>query len=154
MPQRLVGRQNQGGALRLLDHLGHGEGLAGTGDAKQDLRPLSGVDAFDEILDGCWLVARRLEVGLHPDDNAAFGFVGPGRAVRRPNLAVLVKRIAAFDQRRQRLHRGGDARLRHRLGIFQTDVQTRDRIEACCRALTGCRCAALGSAARGLGRRR
>ena len=43
--ERLVRRQDEGGALRLLDHLGHGEGLSGTGDAEQDLRALGLVDA-------------------------------------------------------------------------------------------------------------
>ncbi len=33
--QRLVRRQDDGGALRRLDHLGHGVGLAATGDAEQ-----------------------------------------------------------------------------------------------------------------------
>ena len=35
--QRLVRRQHQRRALRRLDHLGHGEGLAGAGDAEQHL---------------------------------------------------------------------------------------------------------------------
>ena len=35
--QRLVRRQDEGGALRGLDHLGHGVGLAGAGDAEQHL---------------------------------------------------------------------------------------------------------------------
>jgi hypothetical protein len=35
--QDLVGRQDQRGALQLLDHLRHGEGLARAGDAKQHL---------------------------------------------------------------------------------------------------------------------
>ena len=33
----LVGGQDQGRALGLRDHLGHGEGLARTGDAEEDL---------------------------------------------------------------------------------------------------------------------
>ena len=36
--QRLVRRQDQRRALRRLDHLGHGEGLARAGDAEQHLR--------------------------------------------------------------------------------------------------------------------
>ena len=35
--QRLVRREDEGRALRRLDHLGHGEGLAGAGDAEQHL---------------------------------------------------------------------------------------------------------------------
>ena len=48
--QRLVGREDQGRALRLLDHLGHGEGLARAGDAEQHLGAVGFVDALDEIL--------------------------------------------------------------------------------------------------------
>ena len=107
--QRLVRRQDQGRALRLLDHLGHGEGLAGAGDAEQHLGAVVVVDALDEVLDGGRLVAGRLEIRHHLDGDAAFGFFRPGRAVRRPQLAVLVQRIAGFDQRRQRRDRGGDA---------------------------------------------
>ena len=47
--QRLVGRQDQGRALRLLDHLGHGEGLAGAGDAEQHLGAVAVVDALDQL---------------------------------------------------------------------------------------------------------
>ena len=47
----------------LLDDLGHGEGLAGAGDAEQDLVLVSGVEAGDELGDGAGLVALRLVVG-------------------------------------------------------------------------------------------
>jgi hypothetical protein len=49
--------------LDLLDDLGHGEGLAGAGDAEQDLVLVSGVEAGDELGDGAGLVALRLVVG-------------------------------------------------------------------------------------------
>ena len=130
--QRLVRREDQGRALRLLDHLGHGEGLARAGDAEQHLGALGRVDALDEIADGGRLVAGRLEVGLTMlDGDAAFGFLRPGRAVRHPDLAVLVQRIAALDQRRQRRDRGGDAAESPSvLGVLQVDVEAGDRVEA------------------------
>ena len=39
--ERLVGREDQRRALRRLDHLGHGEGLARAGDAEQHLVALA-----------------------------------------------------------------------------------------------------------------
>ena len=48
------------GRLQLLDDLGHGEGLAGAGDAEQDLVFLAGVEAGDEFGDGAGLVALGL----------------------------------------------------------------------------------------------
>ena len=107
--QRLVRRQDERRALRLLDHLGHGEGLAGAGDAEQDLGAVVLADALDEVADGGRLVAGGLEIGHHLDRDAAFGLVRAGRAVRRPELAVLVQRIAALDQRGECVDGGGDA---------------------------------------------
>ena len=69
------------------------------------------VDALDEILDRRRLVAGRLEIAtIMTIGDAAFGFFRAGRAVRRPQLAVLVQRVAALDQRRQRRDGRGDAR--------------------------------------------
>ena len=51
------------------------------------------------------------------------------------SCAVLVQRVAGFDQRRKRRDRGGDAGIRQRLGILQRDVEAGDRIEAGGRAL-------------------
>ncbi len=56
-------REDERGAVHLLDDLGHGEGLAGAGDAEQDLVLVSGVEAGDELGDGAGLVALRLVVG-------------------------------------------------------------------------------------------
>ena len=53
----LVVGQDEGGAVGLLDDLGHGEGLAGAGDAEQHLVLFSGGEAVDELLDGAGLVA-------------------------------------------------------------------------------------------------
>ncbi len=47
--QRLVGREDEGRALRLLDHLGHGEGLARAGDAEQHLVALVPAHAVDQL---------------------------------------------------------------------------------------------------------
>ena len=43
--ERLVGRQHKSRPLDLGHHLGHGEGLAAAGDAKQDLIPQSDSNA-------------------------------------------------------------------------------------------------------------
>ena len=60
----LVVREDEGGAVELLDDLGHGEGFAGAGDAEQDLVLVAGVEAGDELADGAGLVS--------------LGFVGGG----------------------------------------------------------------------------
>ena len=90
--QRLVRREDERRALRRLDHLGHGEGLAGAGDAEQHLRAVVALDAFDQFADRHRLVALRLEVGL--DDEflrrlrispaAADGAASSGSARRIP----------------------------------------------------------------------
>ena len=51
------------GRLELLDDLGHGEGLAGAGDAEQDLIFFAGGEAGDELGDGAGLVALGLVGG-------------------------------------------------------------------------------------------
>ena len=70
--ERLVRGKDDGGALRLLDDLGHGVGLAGAGGAEQDLVSLAAGDALGELGDGGGLVARRLELGVHDESLAAF----------------------------------------------------------------------------------
>ena len=81
--QRLVGREDEGGALGGLDYLCHGEGFAGTGDAKQHLIALDGVHACHEFGDGGGLVASRGIFGDDLERHPAFRFFGPWRAVRR-----------------------------------------------------------------------
>jgi hypothetical protein len=103
--ERLVGRQDQGRALRLLDDLGHREGLARAGDAEQHLVALQGLNAADELGDGPGLVAGRREVGFEREPDAALGFLRPFRTVRRPGLAVLEQRVALGEQPLQRRHR-------------------------------------------------
>ena len=57
--QRLVGRHHQRRAALARDDVGHGEGLARAGDAQQHLVALARLDAGDELLDRCGLVAGR-----------------------------------------------------------------------------------------------
>ena len=58
--QGLVMGQDQGGPLHRLDHLGHGEGLAGAGDAQQHLLLQPVLDALRQRGDGLGLVAGGL----------------------------------------------------------------------------------------------
>ena len=58
--QCLVMGQHQGGALDLLDDLGHGKGLAGAGDAQQHLLLQSVLDALRQRVDGLGLIAGGL----------------------------------------------------------------------------------------------
>ncbi len=80
--QRLVGREHQRRALRRLDHLRHGEGLARAGDAEQHLVALMRVHLRHQLGDGRRLIALGLELGLDLQGHAAFRLVGAGRAVR------------------------------------------------------------------------
>jgi hypothetical protein len=151
--QRLVGGEDQRRALRRLDHLGHGKGLAGAGDAEQHLGALArfasnAADALDELVDGLRLVAGGLELRLDDERHAAFRFFRPRRPVRHPGL-VAELRPALLDQGGQRLHGGGDAGLRQRFDILQRDVEPGDRHEPGAGALPG----GAGAAHRGAARR-
>ena len=112
--ERLVRREDQRGALRRLDHLRHGEGFARAGDAEQHLVAVVALHALDQFLDRGRLVALRLEVRLDDEALAAFGFLRPRRAMRRPGDRAFELRAALAQQRVQRLRRGGDA---HRLDV-------------------------------------
>jgi len=59
----LVVSEDERGAVDFLDDLGHGEGLAGAGDAEEDLIFVAGVEAGDELGDGAGLVAGGFVVG-------------------------------------------------------------------------------------------
>jgi hypothetical protein len=59
----LVVGEDEGGAVGGLDDLGHGEGLAGAGDAEQDLVALAGAQTGEELLDGAGLVSFRFVGG-------------------------------------------------------------------------------------------
>ncbi|MNI11489.1 hypothetical protein D3C73_646360 [compost metagenome] len=130
--QRLVGREDDGGALGFLDHLGHGEGFARAGNAEQDLAALVVVDALDEIGDRGRLVAGGLVFRRHADGDAAFGFRRAFGPVRRPQLAVLEQRIAAFDQGGEGFDSGGDGAGGEALRVLQRDIEARDGIETGC----------------------
>ncbi len=124
--QRLVRRENERRALRRLDHLGHGEGLAGTGHAQQDLRAIVALHALDQVLDRLRLVAFRLELGLDDELLPAFGFLRAWRAVRRPHFAAAGGagkfRPALAQQTFQRLlagEAGKAAGLRRQVGARQ-----------------------------------
>ncbi len=82
--QGLVGGQDQGRALGGLDHLGHGEGLAGPRNAQQHLVALAALQAGDDVGDGGGLVAGRLIVRHHPKPLAALRLFRPHRPVRGP----------------------------------------------------------------------
>jgi len=71
--ERLVGGEDQGRLLHRLDHLGHGEGLARAGDAKQHLIAVLGADAAHEFGDRGGLVAGGLVLG-HDLEAARQGF--------------------------------------------------------------------------------
>jgi hypothetical protein len=83
--------------------------------------------------------------------HAALGFLRPRRTVRRPGLAVLEQRVAAFDQRRQRLHGGGVGAGRTRgLRLLHRHVETGHRVEPGCGAVTRIGAGPHRGAARGL----
>jgi hypothetical protein len=93
--ERLVGRKDQGRALRRLDHLGHGVGFPGAGDAEQHLGAIPARDAFHQLDDRLRLVALGDEVRLDDEAEAAFGLVRARRPVRHPRaLAELGPALA------------------------------------------------------------
>jgi len=61
--QGLVGRQHQGGAVHMGDHVGDAEGLARARYPEQGLVRQTGFDAFDHLANGFGLIARRLKAG-------------------------------------------------------------------------------------------
>ena len=70
--QDLVGGEDQGRFLHLLNDVRHGEGLAGAGNAEQHLISSIVVDASDQFADRLRLVACRLEIGGELERHAAF----------------------------------------------------------------------------------
>ena len=59
--QGLVVAEDERRPVDVLDDLGDGEGLAGAGDAEEDLVARAGLDAFRELADGLGLIALRRE---------------------------------------------------------------------------------------------
>ncbi len=59
----LVVRHDQRRTLQRLDDVSHGEGLARTGNAEQDVVAVAAAQALEQVIDGLGLVAGRLEVG-------------------------------------------------------------------------------------------
>src|SRR4029077_10112136 len=112
--ERLVRREDQRGALRRLDHLRHRERFSRAGDAEQHLVALVAPHALDQLGDRLRLVALRREVRLNDEALAAFGFLRPRRAMRRPGDRAFELGTPLAQQVFQRLRRGGDA---HRLNI-------------------------------------
>jgi hypothetical protein len=52
------------GPLHPLDHVRHGEGLAGAGGSQKCLTAVAGAEALDELIDGLRLVALETVVGF------------------------------------------------------------------------------------------
>ena len=75
--QSLVVRQNEGGTVEIGDHVRHREGLAGAGDAEQDLFLQPHLDPARQGLDGLRLVAggakRRMQLEIHGDASFSDG---------------------------------------------------------------------------------
>ena len=80
--QNLVWREHQRGALQLLDHLGHREGLARPGDAQQHLCRLAIARAFRQLGNRGRLVARGLIFADQLEQLAAFRLAWAGGLVR------------------------------------------------------------------------
>ncbi len=104
--QRLVGREHQRRALRRLDHLGHGEGLARAGDAEQHLVALMRVHLRHQLGDGLRLIALGLELGLDlqgprrlPTCRGGEGGAARTPARRRPSPADAPASAAAATRR-------------------------------------------------------
>ncbi len=76
--QRFVGRQDQGRALDLLDHVGDGEGLARPGDAEQGHARFAIVQPRHELADGLWLIAGGGEVGDELERTSGHSRTSPG----------------------------------------------------------------------------
>ena len=62
--QRLVMDQNQRGLLHLRDHIGHGKGLAGSGDTEQRLVLPASRNPGHQLVDGLALISAGLEWGF------------------------------------------------------------------------------------------
>ena len=98
--QRLVGRHHQRGPLQRLDHVGHGEGLAGAGHAQQGHLRQAILQAFDQPADRLGLIARGLEFAVQLEL--------PGRFAHRDcrtKLAIIAAHPNSNTFRRWNLYR-------------------------------------------------
>src|SRR5262249_45823057 len=116
--ERLVRRQDQSRALGALDHLRHGEGLARTGDAEQDLVALAEIDPGDKLVDRTRLDAFRLVVGDDLATDAALRLLRPRRAMRNPGRPVADVWVAEFEQALERFNRRRRAAHAARMKVF------------------------------------
>ena len=123
--ESLVGRQDQRRALRRLDDLRHGEGLAGAGDAEQHLIALVRRDALDELPDRLGLVALGLEFRHHLEGAPALGLSRPHRTVRTPRRPVAQIGVAELQQLLERIDRRRRARHAARMQILVGDKALR-----------------------------
>ncbi len=114
--KRLVRGEDQRGPLRARDHLRHGVGLAGTGDAEQHLRALVRVGSFHQLFDRGRLVPLRLVRRHELEALATFGFLRPVGTMRNPDL-VPEFRATLIDERLQRLRGSGGTERRNVVGV-------------------------------------
>jgi hypothetical protein len=148
--QRLVGREDERGALGALDHLRHGVGLAGAGDAEQHLGAIVGFRAAHEFGNGRRLVALGL-IGCDEFEAApAFGFFRTLGPVRDPDL-VLEFGAAFLDQTLQGVGRGRRAERRREFGFVGLLVSPSSAASLGSRPVTGAdsKCAAAARPCRG-----
>ena len=75
--QRLVGCQHEGGLAGRGDHVGHGEGLARSGNAQQDLVAFAVGHALEQLADRLGLIARRRVIRHQLEGFAADRFRPP-----------------------------------------------------------------------------
>ena len=81
--QGLVGRKDQGRSLHGLDHIGHGEGLAGTGHTQQGLVGQPVLQALDQGRDSLRLVTGRTVIPI------SAGIVHSQAMIRRLTLSMI-----------------------------------------------------------------
>ncbi len=95
--ERLVVRQDQRRAAGLLDQLGHGEGLAGAGDAQQDLMLFAVQQPAEELIDGGGLIAARaiIDAQMKGHDSRILGAssagCGGGRRMKKAAMKIILE---------------------------------------------------------------
>ncbi len=147
--ERLVGRDDQGGALDRLDHVGDREGLAGPGGAQERHVGVARVDALRQLRDRLRLVTGGLELGRDAERGHG-AIVGPaadtdlaararradtrplteGETMRRSMALVTVAMLAVVHDRRRCCRGAGQAaHLRGALGRSRRHDPVRARQE-------------------------